>query len=90
LHFANGHDGVTIAGNVVLGDGPKPGCTRGRGLQDFKHLTWNAEHLDAAPVAEAPFQQGVTEYRLPTDLYDQPRDANAIISGAVSRSTAAF
>ena len=90
LHFANGHAGVTIAGNVVLGDGPKPGCTPGRGLQDFKHLTWNAEHLDATPVAEAPFQQGVAEYHLPIDLYDQPRNANAIISGAVARSIAAF
>jgi predicted nucleic acid-binding Zn ribbon protein len=40
---------------------------------------WNAEHLDATPVAEAPFQQGVAEYHLPIDLYDQPRKANAAI-----------
>jgi hypothetical protein len=79
-----------MAGNVVLGDGPKHGCSPGRGLQDFKLMTWNAEHLDATPVAEAPFQQGVAEYHLPIDLYDQPRNANVIISGAVARSTAAF
>ncbi len=85
LHFANGHEGVTIAGNVVLGDGPKPGCTLGRGLQDFKQLTWNADDRDATPVAEAPFQNAVAEYRLPTDLYGQARNADSIISGAVVR-----
>ncbi len=39
LHFANGKDGVTISGNVVLGNGPKDGCTKGRGLEDFTKLT---------------------------------------------------
>ncbi len=75
LHFANGHDGVTIAGNVVVGDGPKSGCSLGRGLQDFKRLTWDAEDRDATPVAEALFDQGVAEYRLPGDLLGQPRSA---------------
>ena len=85
LHFANGYEGVTIAGNVILGDGPKPGCTLGRGLQDFKQLTWNADDRDATPVAEAPFQHAVAEYRLPTDLYGQARSADSSISGAVVR-----
>ncbi len=30
LHFPNGYEGVTIIGNVVLGDGPKGGCRIGR------------------------------------------------------------
>jgi Right handed beta helix region len=85
LHFANGHAGVTITGNVLLGDGPKLGSTPGRGLQDFKRLTWDADQRDATPVADAPFQHGVAEYHLPNDLLSQPRNAGSIISGAVVR-----
>jgi hypothetical protein len=85
LHFANGYEGVTIAGNVVLGDGPKTGCTMGRGLEDFKQLTWDGENRDATPVAEAPFQKGIAEYRLPVDLLGQIRHPDSVISGAVVR-----
>jgi hypothetical protein len=35
LHFANGKDGVVIAGNVIVGHGPKEGTSPGRGLEDF-------------------------------------------------------
>lgn len=87
LHFANGHEGVTIAGNVVLGDGPKPGCSLGRSLQDFLRLTWDAEQRDATPVVEALFQHGVVDYRLPADLLGQTRNADSIISGAVVLGT---
>ena len=85
LHFANGNEGVTIIGNVVLGDGPKHGCSLGRGIQDFKNLTWDARERDATPVEDAPFDQGVAEYRLPRDLMDNPRNADWIISGALIR-----
>lgn len=85
LHFANGYEAVTIVGNVVLGDGPKPGCTKGRGLQDFKQLSWDGGQLDATPVAEAPFENGVRKYRLAVDLLGQPRRMDSVISGAVGR-----
>ncbi len=85
LHFANGYEGVKITGNVVYGDGPKTGSTLGRGLEDFQHVTWNAEHRDATPVAEETFRHGVAEFSLAEDLLGRPRSASSIISGAVAR-----
>lgn len=56
LHFANGHAGVKVTGNVVLGAGPREGCTMGRGLeQDLPGLTWDAAKTDARPGEGAPF-----------------------------------
>ncbi len=85
LHFANGYEGVTIAGNVVFGDGPKAGSTLGHGLQDFQKLTWDAEQRDATPTLQSTFQHGVAEFGLPVDLNGNPRETTAIISGAVVR-----
>lgn len=85
LHFANGSEGVTNLGNVVLGDGPKHGCSLGRGIQDFKNLTWDARERDATPVVNATFGHGVAEYHLPNDLMDNPRNEGLIISGALIR-----
>jgi len=56
LHFANGHTGVTIAGNVVLGSGPKEGTTPGRSLaKDLPGLTWDATKTDPRPAPDPPF-----------------------------------
>jgi hypothetical protein len=85
MHFANGFADVTITGNVVLGDGAKHGSPLGRGLQDFKKLTWDASEVDATPVADAPFDQGLEAYRLPVDLNGKMRKASSVTSGAVTR-----
>ncbi len=79
--FPNGHEGVTIAGNVTRGDAPKTGCTPGRGLEDFKELSWDAALRDATPAPTAPF--AVAEPRFATGRKAKPelRDGK-LLSGA--------
>lgn len=84
LHFANGREGVTIIGNIVLGSGPKDGCHLGRSLeQDLPGLTWDAARHDAAPAPEAPFLHAAKEYLLPADIHGAAR--TTLTSGAVAR-----
>jgi len=83
LHFANGKDGVTITGNVVLGNGPKDGCTKGRGLEDFTKLTWDAIEHNATPTADAPFDKADPKFLFDTDLNGRAR--NKALSGAMAR-----
>lgn len=83
LHFANGSRGVTIAGNVVVGAGPKTGTTPGRGLEDFVKLTWDGSEADARPAAEAPFDHADMRFLLESDLKAAKR--RAMTSGAVAR-----
>ncbi|MBL9092881.1 MAG: right-handed parallel beta-helix repeat-containing protein [Planctomycetaceae bacterium] len=91
LHFANGSEGVVIAGNVVLGAGPKAGTSPGRGLEDFTGVTWDGAAHNAEPVETAPFDRADPAYRTDTDFAGRVR-AEAV-SGAVtrpSRSTRSF
>lgn len=83
LHFANGKEGVTITGNIVLGGGPKDGCTRGRGLEDFTGLSWDGEKRDATPGPDAPFEKAASEYLLDTDFTGKTRVT--AVSGAIAR-----
>ncbi len=84
LHFANGSTGITISGNVALGDGPMTGCAKGRGLEDFLKVTWDAAQHDAAPVAEAPLEHADAKFLTDTDFNGRPR-AGRRISGAFTR-----
>jgi hypothetical protein len=86
LHFANGKDGVTITGNVVVGSGPKDGTSPGRGLEDFAGVSWDAETYDATPAASAPFDQADLRYLLETDFSGRARTKP--ISGAKTTSGA--
>lgn len=83
LHFANGRDGVTIAGNVILGHGPKEGTTAGRGLEDFMGVTWDAVAHDATPTPGAPFERADARYLLETDFTGTRRSKP--VSGALAR-----
>jgi len=83
LHFTSGKEGVTVTGNIVLGDGPKDGCTRGRGLEDFMKLTWDANERDATPTTDAPFAKADPKFFLETDFNGKTR-AKAV-SGAIAR-----
>ena len=83
LLFANGYEAVTIAGNVVLGNGPKQGSRIGRGLEDFRKLSWDGAQRDATPAADSQFTHGALEYHLPLDLFGKARNEKVIISGAV-------
>jgi hypothetical protein len=73
MNFPKGKVGVTITGNIVLGDAPKQGTVRGRGLEDFVSLSWDGEKHDATPSVEAPFDQADAKYLLVADFAGQPR-----------------
>jgi len=73
MNFPKGNEGVTITGNIVLGDAPKQGTTRGRGLEDFISLSWDGEKYDAKPSAEAPFDHADSNHLLDTDFAGKPR-----------------
>lgn len=84
LHFANGAEGVTITGNVLLGSGDKRGNPVGRSLeQDLPGLSWDASSREAEPAPEAPIDHAAAPYLLPADLHGRPR--RAATSGAVAR-----
>ena len=83
LNFPQGREGVTIAGNVILGDAPKQGATRGRGLEDFVSLSWDGEKHDATPTSEAPFDHADSKHLLDTDFTGAKRAGS--LSGAVKR-----
>jgi hypothetical protein len=73
LHFANGKGGVLIAGNVIVGSGPKEGTSPGRGLEDFAAVSWDAVSYDAVPADQAPFEQADPRYLLETDFSGRAR-----------------
>ncbi len=83
LNFPQGREGVTITGNVVLGDAPKQGATPGRGLEDFVSLSWDGEKHDATPTAAASLDHADAKYLLDTDFTGAKR--NGATSGAVAR-----
>lgn len=82
LHYANGNDGVICQGNVVFGNGPKDGCVKGRGLEDFPQVSWDGIKTDATPAGDARFECADSKYVLPTDFFGQPRVK--LVSGAVA------
>lgn len=83
MNFPKGKEGVTVAGNVVLGDAPKQGAVRGRGLEDFVSLSWDGDKHDATPSAEAPFDHADSKHLLDTDFGGKPREKPT--SGAMAR-----
>jgi hypothetical protein len=83
MNFPKGKEGVTITGNIILGDGPEQGTTPGRGLEDFVSLSWDGEKHDAKPSAKAPFASADVKYLLETDFTGAKR--TTLISGAVVR-----
>jgi hypothetical protein len=82
LHYANGNAGVTSTGNIVFGDGPKDGCVKGRGLEDFPNVRLDGSKPDATPASDAPIEHADVKYLLRTDLHGKPRTKN--VSGAIS------
>jgi hypothetical protein len=83
LHYANGNAGVLSAGNVVFGHGPKEGCVRGRGIEDFPGLTWDATKTDATPAPDARLDYADAAHLLKTDFQGKPRAKPT--SGAMAR-----
>lgn len=81
IDFPNGSEGAAITGNIVLGNGPKHGTSRGRGLRDFVGLSWDGEKHDVKPTADAPFAKADPRYLIETDFYGSIRTKP--ISGAV-------
>ena len=82
LHYANGNAGVISTGNVVFGDGPKDGCVKGRGFEDFPNVRLDGGKHDATPASDVRFESADAKYLLPTDFNGKPRTEN--VSGAIS------
>ena len=82
LNYANGNAGVISTGNVVFGHGPKDGCVKGRGFEDFPDVSLDGSKHDATPASDARFENADAKYLLPTDFNGKPRTQN--ISGAIA------
>lgn len=83
LHYPNGNAGVLSSGNVVFGDGPKEGCVKGRGFEDFPHVNLDGSNTDATPAADTPLDHADPQYLLSTDFHGRPRPHKT--SGAIAR-----
>jgi hypothetical protein len=84
LHFANGSEGATITGNVLLGSGDKHGNAKGRGLaEDLPGISWDATSNEGRPAPDAPVEVADERYLLPADFAEKPRTGR--ISGAFAR-----
>lgn len=82
LNYANGNAGVISTGNVVFGDGPKDGCVKGRGFEDFPGVSLDGSKHDATPSSDARFENADAKYLVPTDFNGKARTQN--ISGAIA------
>ena len=82
LHYANGNAGVTSTGNVVFGDGPKDGCVKGRGLEDFPNVSMAGSKHDATPASDARFESADPKFLIQTDFHGKPRTKQ--VSGAIA------
>lgn len=83
MNFPKGKEGVTITGNIILGDAPKQGTIRGRGLEDFVNVTWDGERHDVKPLAEGLIDHADSKYLLDSDFFGAKRIGS--LSGAVTR-----
>lgn len=82
LHYPAGSEGVLSTGNVVWGDGPKNGCVKGRGFEDFPRLRLDGTAPDATPAADARLDHADPQFLLPTDFHGRPRPQKT--SGAMA------
>jgi hypothetical protein len=82
LHYANGNAGVISTGNVVFGDGPKDGCVKGRGFEDFPGVSLDSSKHDATPASDAKLDHADAKHLLETDFHGKARTRN--VSGAIA------
>lgn len=76
LHFPGGSQGVDLRGNVLLGNvsGANAGFIKGRGLDDFAKLTWDAVDRNAHPAKDSVLIGAAeAEPKVETDLANETR-----------------
>ena len=81
LRFPQGSNRVTAVGNVIAGgvEGIRHGFVRGRGLQDFRSVDWNAKVRDATPTKDSPLIGSASAAHVTlTDLYGRARSGTAV------------
>lgn len=81
IHFPGGSQGVDLRGNVLLGNvsGASAGFVKGRGLEDFAKLTWDAAERDARPAKDSPLIGAAeTEPKVETDLTGAKRAGRVV------------
>ncbi len=87
INFSNGASGVTIIGNVCLGEviGASTGWITGNGLSDFNGLSWDAVQRDATPSTESKLLDAAdAAWAVSHDLNGDPRN-DFYDAGAVAR-----
>lgn len=85
VRFPGGAEGVTIAGNVVVGrtGGLTDGLIQGNDLADFVDVTWTATRRSAAFTPDSPLTgSGVPHYSLEADLNGDSRNSSLPTPGA--------
>lgn len=76
LRFPQGAQGVSVAGNVLVGrvSGTTQGFTIGNGLVDFEDVSWDANKRVAVPLRTSPFiGQADEKYALEVDINGHQR-----------------
>ena len=85
LNFTAGSAGVTLTGNVVVGQvvGASTGFVTGGGLSDFVDLEWEGEAFEAVPVPTgAMIGAGDETYATDVDLLGNGREG-ALTAGCI-------
>lgn len=80
IDFPSGGQGVMVAGNIILGGGPREGTFPGKGLGDFMDLSWDGEKHDATPVNTGTIEKADKKYFFETDYSGAKR--KSLSSGA--------
>jgi hypothetical protein len=85
LRFPGGSQGVTVAGNVIVGQaqGIRDGFTSGKGLSDFAKVSWDATQRSAIPTPGSPLIGAADDRHLvESDLSGKQRGGSKVV-GAV-------
>lgn len=87
IRFPSGCEKVIIAGNVILGGvqgcSSKTGFHLGRGLNDFKNITWDGNQRNAHPVEESTLADKVDQrFTVGSDLLHAELNSR-VTAGAV-------
>jgi hypothetical protein len=87
LRFPAGSQAVIVCGNVVCGgaEGVRQGFVAGRGLEDFRQVSWDGLRRDASLSADSLLAGKASEdYLTEGDLRGQPR-TRPFAAGALAR-----
>lgn len=84
IRFANGSDGVTVTGNVVVGAvNHATGFVNGNGLTDFVDLAWDGSRRNAVPTVQTIYLGSDPAYSATEDLFGSARSRSPAAAGCL-------